>query len=123
MSVCLVFLLVRRVIHRVTGCDEPGDEVSLSGAPSIKLPGVLLIAVGLLAGVSGCHLRPDLATPGTMDAQRVRSMQHDPYPSNELGPPVTGVRPRDFDLPRSEVTQLQSNPSARQGGVYVPGGF
>lgn len=123
MSVCLVFLLVRRVMHRLSGNEDSVERVSLPVTTNIKLPGILLIVAGLLVGISGCHLRPDLATPGTMDAQRVRSMQHDPYPSNELGPPVTGVRPRDFDLPRSEVTQLQSNPSARQGGVYVPGGF
>ncbi len=123
MSVCLVFLLVRRVIHTLSGSEEPVDNGSLPVTTNIKLPGILLVAAALLAGISGCHLRPDLATPGTMDAQRVRSMQHDPYPSNELGPPVMGVRPRDFDLPRSEVTQLQSNPSARQGGAYVPGGF
>ena len=91
--------------------------------PSPIHASILLTALILSGAAVGCHLRPDLGPPGTMDAQRSRSLQHDPYPNNELGPPIAGIRPRDFDLPRSEVTQLQTSPTARRGGPVVTGGF
>ena len=85
---------------------------------------IFLVAAVILGGfTTGCHLRPELGSPGTMDAQRNRSLQHDPFPSNELGPPIAGIRPRDFDLPRSEVTQLQSSPTARRSAPVINGGF
>jgi len=72
---------------------------------------------------SGCNLRPDWGPPGTIGMQRSRAMVHDPFPSNELGPPIVGGRPPGFDLPKSQADQLQSSPYARRGargGQYTP---
>lgn len=84
---------------------------------------LLAAVVGGSVASSGCHLRPEWGSPGDMNSQRARSMQHDPYPSNELGPPILGIRPRDYDQPRSEVTQLQANPLAQPGQAGAPLGY
>ena len=103
--------------------ERRSDKEMKDRQPSPMTAKVLMLAL-LLAGLaSGCHLRPEFGSPGTMDTQRNRSLQHDPFPSNELGPPIAGIRPRDFDLPRSEVTQLQTSPTARRGAPVVTGGF
>jgi len=72
---------------------------------------------------SGCHLRPDWGPPGTIGAQRARANTHDPFPDNDLGPPIMGGRPLGFDRPRSEATHLQDSPYARRsmnGGYATP---
>ena len=81
-----------------------------------------LAALGFVS-LTGCHMPSPWGPPGDMNTQRARSMQHDPYPSNELGPPLLGIRPRGFDQPRSEVTQLQSNPNAQGNVIYPPAGY
>lgn len=45
--------------------------------------------------------------------QRSRAVLYDPYPSDTLGPPIMGGRPRGFDLPLTDVTNAQSNPNSR----------
>ena len=52
-------------------------------------------------------MRPNLGPPGTIGMQRSRAVLHDPYPSDDLGPPVVGGRPKGFDRPQSEATNLQ----------------
>ncbi len=72
---------------------------------------------------AGCHLRPNWGPQGTIGAQRARANIHDPFPSNDLGPPIVGGRPLGFEQPRSEPTNLQENPHARRsmnGGFATP---
>ena len=57
--------------------------------------------------MSGCYLRPNFGPPGTIGMQRSRAVLHDPFPSNELGPPILGGRPLGFDLPQPETQNLQ----------------
>ena len=63
---------------------------------------------------TGCNLRPNFGPPGTIGLQRSRAVLHDPFPSNDLGPPVVGGRPLGFDRPQSEVSGLQGSPFAAQ---------
>jgi len=64
----------------------------------------------------GCHVNRDVGPPGDMNTQRARALVHDPFPANDIGPEISGVRPRGFDLPRSEIQKLQTSPNARRGG-------
>jgi len=59
-------------------------------------------------------LRPNFGSPGTIGMQRSRAVLFDPFPKSELGPPVVGGRPREFDTPLAEATDLQGSPFARQ---------
>jgi len=77
-----------------------------------KLLNLSVVAV-LIATASGCYLPILNGPPGTIGMQRSRAVLFDPYPSNTLGPPIMGGRPRGFDLPLSDVTNAQSNPNAR----------
>ena len=67
----------------------------------------ILSALVLIALVSGCHLRPDWGAPGPIGVQRTRAVLNDPFPSDELGPEIKGVRPRGFDLPEHRAKGLQ----------------
>ena len=69
----------------------------------------------------GCHIRPRQGPPGTIGNQRERAVIHDPFPSNDLGPPIVGGRPLGFDLPLAEPTSIQSSPWASRnsrGGAF-----
>ena len=65
---------------------------------------VLLISAGCGFG------RPRLGFPGTMGRQQSRAVAHDPYPDNQAGPDVVGVRPREYieQLPEPERSQPQT---------------
>jgi hypothetical protein len=78
---------------------------------------------GACLASSGCNLRPNWGPQGTIGAQREQAVLHDPFPSNELGPPIMGGRPLGFEQPRSESTSLQASPYARRrarGDQYSP---
>lgn len=53
---------------------------------------------------------------GTMDRQKARAADFDPYPLNDIGPEVLGGRPRGFfdptPEPRRNELQAQRNPWA-----------
>lgn len=71
----------------------------------------------------GCHIGLRQGPPGTIGNQRERAVIHDPFPSNDLGPPIVGGRPLGFDLPQSEPTSIQGSPWAnrsRRGGLFQP---
>jgi hypothetical protein len=46
-----------------------------------------------------------------VDEQRRDAQMIDPYPLPSAGPDITGARPRDFDVPRSEPRRTQDNNS------------
>ena len=88
------------------------------------------IAATLIAalGTTGCHLRLDQGPPGTIGQQRQRAVVHDPFPKNDLGPPIMGGRPLGFEQPAPETKSVQANnpwsPLSRQGGrSFAPTGF
>ena len=79
---------------------------------------VSLIALSVvLPPCCGCQLdTPNLAHPGTEANQQARAKVFEPYPDNEMGPPVVGGRPREYQDPRPSFAILQDmhpNPAAR----------
>ena len=65
----------------------------------ISLPLVLLAGVVGCQGMSG----PFSTGPGTVAVQQERAERFDPYPENEIGPPIEGARPREYQTPPAEV--------------------
>ncbi|MFT5301075.1 MAG: hypothetical protein ACI814_001859 [Mariniblastus sp.] len=88
-----------------------------------------ILSLILVCSVStGCYnLRPNWGPQGTIGMQRNRAAANDPFPSNELGPPLAGVRPLGYEQPKAQADSLQSSPYARRGtrgGVFgQPAGF
>jgi len=71
---------------------------------------LLWLAIGPLLPLAGCSptvRKPRLLHPGPAAYQRYNATQFDPYPLDDLGPPVDGGRPIDFDKPRSEVVRAR----------------
>ena len=66
----------------------------------------------LIVALSGCAdvSRPDWLNPGPPALQQARANRFDPYPENDLGPAVTGARPRDFQIPQAEPKRARWNP-------------
>ncbi len=59
----------------------------------------------LAACSAGCQTTawPDLAHPGSVQAQQARAIRYDPYPELDLGPISEGTRPPDYDKPLPEL--------------------
>lgn len=76
----------------------------------------LVLAAILCCALAGCrNTRDPFSSPGTIGYQRNQAVLHDPFPSDQLGPPMMD-RPRGFDLPLSEVVDSQGSPFAKRGG-------
>jgi hypothetical protein len=60
----------------------------------------MLIATVIASG--GCYWLPKIEPPGTEAQQIGRAVLHDPFPNNDIAPPVLGSRPRGFDRPFAE---------------------
>ncbi|MEN6452374.1 MAG: hypothetical protein ABFC96_17940 [Thermoguttaceae bacterium] len=70
---------------------------------------LLALALPILVVPSGCcdTGRPDWTHPGSAEAQQKRALRYDPYPENEAGPALTGVRPREYDVPPPETSRAR----------------
>ena len=89
---------------------------------NVRIAQSIVCCAVLVAGV-GCNIRPRQGPPGTIGDQRERAVIYDPFPNNDLGPPIVGGRPLGFDLPQSEPTSIQGSPWAnrsRRGGQFQP---
>jgi hypothetical protein len=53
--------------------------------------------------------RPDWFNPGPAKYQQQRAQRFDPYPDNDIGPPVIGGRPPEFSRPPAETTRARWN--------------
>ena len=60
--------------------------------------------------LTGCPTirMPDLYHPGSAGYQRANALQFDPYPLDDVAPPVAGGRPREYDRPIPEVKRGQT---------------
>jgi hypothetical protein len=69
----------------------------------------LAAALPILLWMGGCRTtaRPDWTHPGSAAEQQKRALRYDPYPDNEAGPALTGVRPREYDVPPPEVSRAR----------------
>jgi hypothetical protein len=66
-----------------------------------------LFAFVLLA-IVGCQTaHTSLAHPGPAKAQQSQAVRFDPYPEAEIGPPMVGVRPPDYQNPISEPARAR----------------
>jgi hypothetical protein len=68
--------------------------------------GVVACALLALAGCKGT-IMPRLESPGTAGYQRYNALQFDPYPLDDVAPPVAGGRPKEYDRPIPEVQRGQ----------------
>ncbi len=96
-----------------------------------------LQAIVAVAGCSSSVARPNWLNPGEIGYQRQQALRYDPYPEDDLGPPIVGGRPREYDRPREPAplkpnplfgtpggvappVQLQPTPGAYSPGAYTP---
>ncbi len=70
------------------------------------LPPVVLLIGTSLAGCKGVA-GPCWLHPGSAQAQQARALRYDPYPENETGPKMPGVRPREYDRPPPEPSRAR----------------
>jgi hypothetical protein len=81
----------------------------------------LLLTLGVLAlaAAAGCSTTEPVGLrygPQRSVAEQRRDAQViDPYPLPSAGPDITGARPRDFDVPRSEPRRTQDE---RRWGIF-----
>lgn len=54
---------------------------------------------------------PQLENPGSAGYQRYNALQFDPYPLDDVAPPVAGTRPREYERPIPEV---------KRGQIFTP---
>lgn len=78
----------------------------------------ILYASFLLIGTAGCkasHYAERFGI-GTIDRQKAKAAEFDPYPLNDIGPSVVGGRPPGFfnplPEPRRNELQAKNNPYA-----------
>lgn len=74
----------------------------------MRLCSALFFATLLLTVCFGCRsYRRPIGAPGTLQAQRLDAVIHDPYADDEAGPPIVGGRPREYQQPISEASRSQ----------------
>ncbi|MCP4775024.1 MAG: hypothetical protein GY880_12360 [Planctomycetaceae bacterium] len=90
------------------------DRLTNMRCVSPRIFGIL----GLLILISaGCRVQPNWGPQGTIGQQRSNAIQHDPFPSDDLAPPILGGRPPGFEQPKSESVIAQGSPfSSKQPG-------
>jgi hypothetical protein len=71
---------------------------------------LLIPLLALLSGVCGCLAAPTVFHPGTEAYQQARARKFEPYPENDMGPPVVGARPREYQDQEAEVTRVLRDP-------------
>jgi len=64
----------------------------------------------MLPTCCGCLAMPNLAHPGTEEYQQARAKVFEPYPDIDVGPPVAGARPREYQEPRPETIRAMQRP-------------
>lgn len=68
----------------------------------------LILSCASLTIIAGCANRQGWgfgAGQGTVDRQNSRAVVVDPFPLNDIGPEVTGGRPRGYFNPQAEVVR------------------
>jgi hypothetical protein len=70
---------------------------------SLALYGLFFFCLAGCASVA----RPSLAHPGSAPVQQSRAVRFDPYPENEPGPALVGVRPREYEKPIAEPSRAR----------------
>jgi hypothetical protein len=88
------------------------------------LPSNVLFGLAALTclALTGCPTirMPDLYHPGPAGLQRANALQFDPYPLDDVAPPVAGARPREYERPVPEVKRGQAYTPKRPNLKPVP---
>jgi hypothetical protein len=73
-----------------------------------KVP-TLALTILVFSGLAGCSTiaPPKLCHPGPIAQQQQTAVRFDPYPENEPGPVMVGVRPRDYQNPIAEPARAR----------------
>jgi hypothetical protein len=83
---------------------------------------VLASSLLLAAAAMGCSsslARPNWLNPGPVGYQQQVAERFDPYPEDDLGPPIVGGRPREYAIPRPP-TPLKPAPALTSWGAAGP---
>ena len=72
-----------------------------------KVSALLIVAAVSLSGCRGLYV-PAIQGPGTAEYQRKWAQRYDPYPQNDVGPPVLGGRPLEFPNTRAEPQRARN---------------
>ena len=67
----------------------------------------MVFLLGTSGGCSPKVQKPSLFHPGPAEYQRQNAVIHDPYPLDDVGPPIVGGRPRGFQKPEDEVSRAR----------------
>ena len=70
------------------------------------IPVFLVLFLIVLAGCQSTA-KPNLTQPGSAQVQQNRAVRFDPYPENEPGPAMVGVRPRGYENPIPEPARAR----------------
>jgi hypothetical protein len=94
----------------IRGPELPHDRLDF-GQGELAMRAFKMVAFGafLAVAVAGCKTtaKPNWFNPGTAPEQKARAIVHDPYPENEPGPRIEGIRPREYERPLSEVDRAR----------------
>lgn len=79
-----------------------------------------LLLVALVTTCLGCKGSPSGSHrwggsdfgQGSVDRQKSRAVVFDPYPLNDIGPPIVGGRPREYANPLPEAARNELTPRA-----------
>lgn len=91
----------------------------------------ILFALLAVAGCSYTIRKPNWAHPGPAPYQRGNATQFDPYPQNDMAPPIVGGRPAGYAKPPSEVERARQHqpfglgsraPVVAPGPIPIPSG-
>jgi hypothetical protein len=73
---------------------------------------IFIVFGAILLGVLGGCARtagPCWLHPGTAQSQQNRALRYDPYPENDSGPAMVGVRPREYQQSPPEPSRARWN--------------
>ena len=74
----------------------------------VRLEAIALLVVVMLSGCCSRYTAPpSICNPGSEQYQQRRAEKFDPYPDPNIGPPVAGGRPGEYQDPPPEVLRMQ----------------
>jgi hypothetical protein len=89
----------------------------------MRVAGLFLLSLCLGVAGGGCSSslgRPNWANPGPVAYQQHQAQRFDPFPEDDLGPPIVGGRPREYDRPREPAPLLPNPAFGAIGGAAPP---
>lgn len=96
----------------------------MSRAPLFQRLLTILSIAFLLEATIGCGpsvRMPNLWDPGNAASQQYGAIYHDPYPIDDLGQPIEGGRPLEYQVAVPPVVRAQLSAPPRSVVVAPPG--